>query len=90
MASNNSTSTNESQADNSNPTTSAQDDVRSGDLPSAAIDFATRLFEGARAGDVALFEQVLNYQNSVKNLRNDKGDTFVSVSIIAISLSLPT
>jgi hypothetical protein len=47
-------------------------------LPPEAIALATRLFEGARQGNVALFEQVLAHQPGIKNMRNDKGDTLVS------------
>lgn len=47
-------------------------------IPQAAVDFAARLFDGARKGDTALFEQVLGYNPGVRDLRNDKGDTLVS------------
>jgi len=45
-------------------------------LPPDAIAFATRMYNAAREGDVAVFEQALP-AGLPANLTNDKGDTLV-------------
>lgn len=49
------------------------------ELPPEAIALATRFFDGARNGQMDIFEQGLP-QGLPANLTNDKGDTLVSPS----------
>lgn len=48
-------------------------------LTPEAIDFATRLFNAARTGDLPIFEQAIPAGLPV-NLTNDKGDTLLMLS----------
>ena len=57
-------------------------------IPSAAIEFATRMFDAARGGDLATFQQALPH-GLPANLTNDKGDTLVCSIIIDRVLSYP-
>jgi len=45
-------------------------------LPAEAIEFASRMYNAAREGDVAIFEQALP-AGLPPNLTNEKGDTLV-------------
>ena len=45
-------------------------------LPDEAIALATRLYNGARTGDLALFEQALP-AGLPANMANEKGDSLV-------------
>jgi hypothetical protein len=47
-------------------------------LPPEAIALATRFFDGARNGQVELFEQAIP-RGLPANLTNDKGDTLVRI-----------
>lgn len=49
------------------------------ELPPEAIALATRFFDGARNGQMDIFEQALS-SGLPANLTNDKGDTLVSPS----------
>ncbi|KAI4099647.1 MAG: hypothetical protein L6R37_005878 [Teloschistes peruensis] len=48
-------------------------------LPPEALELATRLFNAARAGDVAMFQQAIPAGLPV-NLTNDKGDTVLMLA----------
>ncbi|KAL8661053.1 MAG: hypothetical protein Q9202_005984 [Teloschistes flavicans] len=48
-------------------------------LPREALDLATRLFNAARIGDVAIFQQAIPAGLPV-NLTNDKGDTLLMLA----------
>lgn len=45
-------------------------------LPPAAIALAARMYDGARKGDIALFQQALP-AGLPANMTNEKGDTLV-------------
>ena len=48
-------------------------------LPAEAVAFAGRMFNAAREGDLALFQQALP-AGLPANLTNDKGDTLVCLT----------
>lgn len=50
--------------------------ARAGSLTPEMIEFASRMYDAARKGDVATFEQALP-AGLPPNLTNDKGDTLV-------------
>ena len=54
-------------------------------LPSEAIALATRMYDAARAGDVAIFQQALP-AGLPANMTNEKGDSLVRFPIF---LSVP-
>ncbi|KAF5619762.1 ankyrin protein [Fusarium sp. NRRL 25303] len=53
--------------------------VRAGSLTPEMIEFATRMYDAARKGDVATFEQALP-AGLPPNLTNDKGDTLLMLA----------
>ena len=57
-------------------------------LPPAALAFAARVFDAARRGEIALFEQALP-AGLPPNLTNDKGDTLVRSSILLFNDTPP-
>ncbi|KAI6715346.1 hypothetical protein JHW43_002088, partial [Diplocarpon mali] len=61
------------------------------DLPPEAIAFATRMYEAARAGQTAVFEQALP-AGLPANMTNDKGDSLVNPSSCAsiLNYTFPT
>jgi hypothetical protein len=50
-------------------------------LPLEAIEFASRMYNAARQGDLAIFKQALP-AGLPANLTNDKGDTLVRLSVL--------
>lgn len=48
-------------------------------LPPEAIALAGRMYDGARKGDIALFQQALP-AGLPANMTNEKGDTLVGIS----------
>jgi hypothetical protein len=58
------------------PTTTQTESQTIDDLPQEAIALASRFFEGARNGQMDMFEQALP-RGLPANLTNDKGDTLV-------------
>lgn len=71
-------------ADNTSPNTAA------GEIPPAVIEFAGRMYNAARAGDIEVFQQALPV-GLPANMRNEKGDTlvgfFLSYATDEISIS---
>ncbi|CZR38538.1 uncharacterized protein FPRO_06271 [Fusarium proliferatum ET1] len=53
--------------------------ARAGSLTSEMIEFASRMYDAARKGDVATFEQALP-AGLPPNLTNDKGDTLLMLA----------
>ena len=51
----------------------------SGPMPPEVVAFATRMFDSARQGDTAVFDQALPAGLSA-NLTNDKGDTLIMLA----------
>lgn len=64
---------------------SQPDPVSSSSLPPEAIDFATRMFNAARRGEMDVLEQALAV-GLPANLTNEKGDSLVSLSRFLSSL----
>lgn len=56
-------------------------DPASQTLPPEAIALAGRLYDGARAGDMALFQQALP-AGLPANMTNEKGDTLVRIPLL--------
>ena len=50
------------------------------ELPPEAIAFASKMYDAARAGQMDIFQQALP-AGLPANMRNEKGDTLVSVSL---------
>lgn len=63
--------------------TSADQPQTTSELPPEAIALATRFFDGARNGQMDIFEQALP-SGLPANLTNDKGDTLVSLPSTAL------
>jgi hypothetical protein len=47
-----------------------------GDIPPAVIEFAGKMYNAARTGDIEVFQQALP-AGLPANMRNEKGDTLV-------------
>jgi hypothetical protein len=80
--------TTDSPQSNNEAATAPAGGVSVNDLPPEALTFATRLFNAARTGDCEIFEQVLAYNAGVKDLRNEKGDTLVSLDFSSVTVSM--
>jgi hypothetical protein len=59
-----------------NPTAN---DGAPGDIPPAVIEFAGKMYNAARLGDIVVFQQALP-AGLPPNLRNEKGDTLVGLN----------
>jgi hypothetical protein len=57
-------------ADDANANTTA------GEIPPAVIEFAGKMYNAARTGDIEIFQQALP-AGLPANMRNEKGDTLV-------------
>jgi hypothetical protein len=62
-----------------NAAAASADKAPPAEIPSEAIEFATRMYNAAREGQIDVFEQVLP-AGLPPNLTNDKGDTLVRTS----------
>jgi hypothetical protein len=59
-------------------------DAAAGELPPAVIEFAGKMYNAARTGDVEVFQQALP-AGLPANMRNEKGDTLVG--LVSVSLN---
>lgn len=51
-------------------------DAAPGEIPPAVIEFAGKMYNAARTGDIEVFQQALP-AGLPPNMRNEKGDTLV-------------
>ncbi|KAI1264334.1 ankyrin [Xylariaceae sp. FL1019] len=66
-------------SDNAFPAASNGADASAATLPPEAINFATRMYNAARAGNIDIFRQALP-AGLPANLTNDKGDTLLMLA----------
>ncbi|KAI1321415.1 ankyrin [Xylariaceae sp. FL0255] len=66
-------------ASDSNHTTTTSSAENGATIPPAAVEFATRMYNAAREGQIDIFEQALP-AGLPPNLTNDKGDTLLMLA----------
>lgn len=54
-----------------------------GEIPPAVIEFAGKMYNAARTGDMDVFQQALP-AGLPANMRNEKGDTLVDYSCLSL------
>lgn len=67
-------------ADSNDPSSLPEQAPKLSELPPEAIAFAGRMYDAARSGDVAVFQQALP-AGLPANMTNDKGDSLVRQSL---------
>jgi hypothetical protein len=56
-----------------------------GEIPPAVIEFAGKMYNAARTGDMDVFQQALP-AGLPANMRNEKGDTLVDYSCLSLRM----